>query len=167
MSPVVERMRSLGTTRWMPFDARTSSRAHRSALGSSVHTPVALTTRPRPDLVLVAALDVGHPRPDDPLALSRRNPTTRARLADVRAVGGGGPRDGTVPRVVDLGVVVLQRADQGVLLERRARSAGTPPGQVPVRGQPAVVAGGAWPACRTARRRPRVAPLPPAVCCSG
>ncbi len=44
--PVEELMRSLGTTRWMPLEARTWNwpRSAISPWVSSVHTPVALTT---------------------------------------------------------------------------------------------------------------------------
>lgn len=46
MSPLSEWMRSRGTTRWMPLDARTwiCPRPPTSCWMSSVHTPVALTT---------------------------------------------------------------------------------------------------------------------------
>jgi hypothetical protein len=46
MSPVSELMRSLGTTRWTPFEARTwkRPRSPESFCTSSVHTPVQLTT---------------------------------------------------------------------------------------------------------------------------
>ncbi len=46
MIPDVEWIRSRGTTRWMPLDARTWNwpRSPTMACVSSVHTPVALTT---------------------------------------------------------------------------------------------------------------------------
>lgn len=80
--PVEEWMRSFGTTRWMPLEARTWNcpRSAISAWVSSVHTPVALTTclartSYRPP---VSTSSTRAPTTRSP---SRRNPDTRARLA--------------------------------------------------------------------------------------
>ena len=78
----MEWIRSLGTTRWMPLDARTWNwpRSPISAWVSSVHTPVALTTclarisySPPPSTSCTRAPTTRSP--------SRRKPITRARLA--------------------------------------------------------------------------------------
>lgn len=82
ISPVFEWIRSLGTTRWMPFEARTWNcpLSPISAWVSSVHTPVAFTT-------CLARISYSPPAsPSCTLAPttrspSRRKPTTRARLA--------------------------------------------------------------------------------------
>ncbi len=80
--PVVEWTRSLGTTRWMPLEARTWNRPRSPTMAcvSSVHTPVALTTcrawisySPPPSTSCTRAPTTRSP--------SRRNPVTRARLA--------------------------------------------------------------------------------------
>lgn len=82
ISPLVEWMRSLGTTRWMPLEARTWNwpRSPTMAWVSSVHTPVALTTcwartsySPPPSTSCTRAPTTRSP--------SRMNPVTRARLA--------------------------------------------------------------------------------------
>lgn len=82
MSPVVEWIRSLGTTRWMPLEARTWNwpRSPTIAWVSSVHTPVALT-------ICLARISYSPPpstsrtRAPTTRSPSRRNPVTRARLA--------------------------------------------------------------------------------------
>ncbi len=82
ISPVVEWIRSRGTTRWMPLDARTWNwpRSPTIAWVSSVQTPVALTTclarisySPPPSTSCTLAPTTRSP--------SRRKPVTRARLA--------------------------------------------------------------------------------------
>ena len=80
--PVVDWIRSRGTTRCTPLDARTWN-CPRSAISpcvSSVHTPVALTTwRARTSIVR----PVARSRASTPVTRSpwRRNPVTRTRLA--------------------------------------------------------------------------------------
>ena len=71
------------------------------------------------DLERAAGLEVVHPAPMT-RSPSRRKPDHPGAGRDVRAVRrrGAGEEHG-VPGVVDLRVVVLQRADQGVLAQRR------------------------------------------------
>ncbi len=82
ISPVVEWMRSLGTTRWMPLDARTWNwpRSPIRAWVSSVHTPVAFTIwRARTSYSPPASTSCT--RAPTTRSPSRRKPTTLARLA--------------------------------------------------------------------------------------
>jgi hypothetical protein len=73
----------------------------------------------------------------------RRNPIAATRDGDVRAVGRRRARElHGVPRVVDLGVVVLDGAGQLGLLQRRGDPQRGPSAQVLVPRQAAVVAGG-------------------------
>ena len=107
----------------MPLDARTLNwpRSPTIAWVSSVHTPVALIDLLGLDLELVAVLEVAHPDADDPLPLAQE-PDDARPVGDLRAVGGRGPDDvHRVPGVVDLGVVVLDGADEGVLAQARHR----------------------------------------------
>ena len=97
----------------------TGPRSPASRWVSSVHTPVALTTCGPADVELLAGLQVVHLGADDPFALLEQphDPGPRRARGAVRRGGAG---DGhRVPGVVDLGVVVVQRADQRVLLQRR------------------------------------------------
>lgn len=80
--PVEELIRSFGTTRWMPLEARTWNwpLSPTMAWVSSVHTPVALTIclarisySPPPSTSCTLAPTTRSP--------SRRKPVTRARLA--------------------------------------------------------------------------------------
>ncbi len=80
--PVVEWMRSLGTTRWMPLEARTWNWPRSPTMDwvSSVHTPVAFTT-------CLARISYSPPastsctRAPTTRSPSRRKEVTRARLA--------------------------------------------------------------------------------------
>ncbi len=94
------------------------------------------------DLVLAAALHVLHPGADDPLALAqeRRHPGS---VGGLRAVGRGGAHEVQHEAgVVHLGVVVLQGADQRVLLQAGSDTQGVTTAQVAVHGQaPAVAVG--------------------------
>ena len=76
-------IRSRGTTRWMPLDARTWNwpRSPTSAWVSSVHTPVALTTCLARTSNALAALQVVHPDAGDPLALPQEARRPARRLA--------------------------------------------------------------------------------------
>src|SRR5690606_3191244 len=86
----------------------------------------------RSDADAFSGLHVGDLGPDDPSGLFEESDDTGA-VGHVGPVSGGGAGDEQgVTSVVDLGVVVLQSADQGVLAERRRDRAGTTPGQVPV-----------------------------------
>ena len=95
ISPVVEWMRSLGTTRWMPLDARTWNcpRSPTIAWVSSVHTPVALTTCLARISYSPPALDVLHPGADHALALAQEAGHPRA-VGDLRAVRRGRAHQG-------------------------------------------------------------------------
>ena len=82
ISPVRRSMRSRGTTRWTPLDARTEmdARSCASSWMSSVHTPVAATTwraltsmRPPPSRSCTTAPVTRPP--------SRSRPVTRVRVA--------------------------------------------------------------------------------------
>ncbi len=121
MKPHSERIRSRGTTRWMPLLACTLSEPRPPTISwmSSVQTPAALTT---------TRARISSSRPvsrstradaDDPLALAQEPDDLRAR-GDVGAVRGRRARDGHhEPRVVDLAVVVAHRAVQLLGLEVR------------------------------------------------
>lgn len=82
MSPVVELIRSLGTTRWMPLDARTWNwpRSPTIAWVSSVHTPVAFTIW-RARISYSPPPSTSSTRAPTTRSPSRRNPVTRALLA--------------------------------------------------------------------------------------
>ena len=105
-------IRSRGTTRWMPLDARTWNcpRSPTIAWVMSVQTPVALTTcRARTSI----SVSDSKSRTRTPVTRSpsRRKPTTRARLAHSAPYDcGGAHQRHRVAGVVDLRVVVLDRA---------------------------------------------------------
>ena len=82
INAVEDWMRSFGTTRWMPFDARTLNcpRSATMACVSSVQTPVALITwRARISYVLSCSRSTT--RAPVTRSPSRRKPTTRVRVA--------------------------------------------------------------------------------------
>ena len=134
MSPDSPRMRSRGTTRWMPLLARTWNwpRSPASACVSSVQTPVALTTCWARMWMLVARLLVVDHGADHALALAEQ-PGDPRPVGHVRPVRRGRAGDEhRVPGVVDLAVVVLQGADQRVLAQGRHHAAGAAAGEVAV-----------------------------------
>ncbi len=80
--PASPRMRSRGTTRWMPFEARTWNcpRSPANDCVSSVQTPVALTTcRARTSICLPVSRSATRAPTTRPPSRSRS--TTRARVA--------------------------------------------------------------------------------------
>ena len=106
---------------------------------------------PGPDLEVAAGLEVAGAHADHPLALAQEAGHLGAG-GDVRAVGGGGPGDRDhQPGVVDLAVVVADRAGAASRSAGRARS-----------GRPGAGtgAGAAARPCRTSRASPsrRTAP---------
>ena len=126
ISPASDRIRSRGTTRWMPLLARTWNcpRSPASALGVVGPHAGGVDDLPGPDVERPPRLQVVHLRADDPLALAQQADHPRAEAtcapyaAAVRAMN-------IVCRASSTWrVVVLQRADQRVLLQRRARSGG-------------------------------------------
>ena len=148
MKPHSERIRSLGTTMWMPLLASTSSCARPPIRSwtSSVQTPAALMTT-------LARIS----RSRWPSRSRARTPTTRLAVAqeagdlgagrDVGAVVGGGAGDGHhQPRVVDLAVVVADRAVEVVglmsgairasCLRKTCLCLGTPMSYLPVIAMP-------------------------------
>ncbi len=144
MIPVVERIRSRGTTRWMPFDARTLNwpRSPTMACVSSVQTPVALITCWAWTSNSSSVFQVPYPDADDPFPLAEEADDPGA-ARDGRPVGGGGPHDvHRVTGVVELGVEVLDGAHEGVLAQAGHRTQGLAPGQVTVERQAGAVAGG-------------------------
>src|SRR5690606_17465320 len=94
------------------------------------------------DLVLPAALEVLDPGADDPFTLTEEAGDPRV-VGGLRAVGGGGAHQGGHEAgVVHPRVVVLECADQRVLLQAGRHAQGVTTGQVPVHGQtPAVPPG--------------------------
>ena len=111
MKPHSERIRSRGTTRWMPLLASTSrvSSPPSRRCTSSVHTPGRVDHDPRAHLEVGAALEVGRPYADHPVALAQEAGDAGAG-GDHGTVMGGGPGEGHhQPRVVDLAVVVADR----------------------------------------------------------
>ena len=72
MNPASERIRSRGTTRWMPLDACTCSAPRPPTISwiSSVHTPAALTTTRARTSSSRAVLEVEGAHADHPLALA-------------------------------------------------------------------------------------------------
>ena len=72
MKPASERIRSRGTTRWMPLDACTCSEPRPPTISwiSSVQTPAALTTTRARISRSVPCLEVAGAYADDPLALA-------------------------------------------------------------------------------------------------
>ena len=136
-----------------------------SAWVSSVHTPVALTTclarisySPPPSHVL-------HPGADDPLALAQEADDPGA-VGDLRAVRRRRADQGRhIPGVVHLRVVVLQRPDQGVLLQAGRHPQRVPAREVTVHGQAAAVSARRSTSRRRARRpSPRSSRSQP-LCC--
>ena len=73
ISPVADWIRSRGTTRWMPLDARTWNWPRSPTSAWVVVGPHAggVDDLPGPDLELAAGLQVAHPRAGDPLALAQ------------------------------------------------------------------------------------------------
>ena len=128
----------------MPLEARTWNcpRSPTIAWVSSVHTPVALT-------ICLARISYSPPastsctRAPTTRSPSRRNPVTRARLATFAPYAAAvRTRVATIAGVVHLGVVVLQRPDQRVLLQAGGDAQGVTAAQMAVHGQaPAVPAG--------------------------
>ena len=115
----------------------------------------------RPRLLVV------HHRTDHPLAFAQQ-PDDPRPVGHVRAVRGrGAGEEHGVPRVVDLGVVVLQRADQRVLAQRRHHPQSAVPGEVPVVGHAARPPGEQRERVVERDARARVEPLPPAVLAAG
>ena len=88
-------IRSRGTTRWMPLDARTWNWPRSPTIAWIVVGPHAggVDDLPGPDLELARRSRGRCTRTPTTRSPSRRKPTTRARLAHVRAVGGGRARD--------------------------------------------------------------------------
>ncbi|CAD5955106.1 protein of unknown function [Streptomyces sp. KY70] len=116
-----------------------------------------------PDLVLLATLDVLHERAHHPLALAEEADDPGA-VGDLGAVGGGGADElGDEAGVVHLGVVILQRADQGVLLQRGGDAQGVLAGEVAVDGEAPAVARGDRHRVVERDAGARVEPLPPLV----
>lgn len=114
----------------------------------------------RADLVLPAALHVAHRRADDPLALAQE-PDHPRPVGAVRPVRRGRPHQrGDVPRVVHLGVVVLQGPHQRVLAQRRSHPQGLGARQVAVDRQPAPVPAGEGHGVVQRDAGARVEPLP-------
>jgi hypothetical protein len=96
---------------------------------------------PGPDLDVPVALQVADERAGDPLALPQEPDDPRPG-SDQRPEVRRGPGDvHRVPGVVDLAVVVADRADQGVLAQRRRDLQRPAPGEVAVVRQPAAHAG--------------------------
>ncbi len=115
------------------------------------------------DLEFAALFQVVHSGADDPLALAQEAHHACA-VGHVRAVGGGGAHDRRdVARVVHLGVVVLEGAHQGVLLEAGRDAQRVLAGEVAVGGQAAAVAGGDGHGVVEGDARARVEPLPALV----
>ena len=144
MRPVLDVSRSRGTTRWIPFDARTWNwpRVSASAWVSSVHTPVALmtclarTSKTRPVSRSVTLAPVTR-------SPARRKPFTLTLLAAsapnwaaVRTSGQG------VPGVVHLRVPVLDRAGERIRAQARRLAQRLLAGQVAVVLEPLGGAGG-------------------------
>src|SRR5580704_11093986 len=126
MMPVLEWMRSLGTTRCTPLDARTLMVPRPPTISwmSSVQTPVALTTC---WALISSSVPVSR---SVPLPEEARDLGPRRR---VRAEAGGGAQQRhDVPRVVDLRVPVDDRAGQRRSLERRGELKRRLPGQLAV-----------------------------------
>ena len=119
MIPDSERIRSRGTTRWIPLLAWTLSYAPAAdhLLDLVGPDPGGVDHHPWPGRQLATGLQVARGDPDDPLTLPQEagHPGPRG---DVGAVVGGGPGEHhRVPGVVDLAVVVLHRAGQRVRAE--------------------------------------------------
>ena len=137
MRPESPRMRSRGTTRWMPLLARTWNwpRSPANDCVSSVQTPVALTTCWARMRMLVARLLVVH-HARRPRARPRAgSPVTRARLATCAPYAAAVRAMNIVCRASSTWrVVVLQGAHQRVLAQRRHHPQGAAAGEVAVVG---------------------------------
>ena len=165
ISPVVDWIRSRGTTRWIAL-----GRAHVKLAVLADHLLRLVGPHAGgvddlfgPHLEVATGLEVAHLYAGDPLAVAEEADDACAVCAQ-RAVGGRGPNDGEgVAGVIDLGVVVLDRADERVRAQRRAGLQRGLLGQVPVPGQPARVA--RRPAHRVVEKQAEagVDPLPAAV----
>ena len=139
MKPDSERIRSRGTTRWMPLLAWTLSEPRPPTISwmSSVQTPAALTTtRARTSSSRPVSRST-RADADHPLALAQEARSTLVRVATWAPCDGGGAGDRHhEPRVVDLAVVVADRAVQllgarsgairATCLRKRCRCLGTP-----------------------------------------
>ena len=160
-------MRSRGTTRWMPFDARTWNCAaladHR--LGLVGPDAGGVDDLPGPDLELGVGLEVAHPHAGDPLALAQEpdRPARGWRRARRRRRGGARRPPSCAGR---------RRPGRRSTGSRRrarpcaatARAAGAPRRrQVPVAGQAAGVAGRDGHRVVERHPGPGVEPLPAAV----
>ena len=163
MKPHSLRIRSRGTTRWMPLLASTSSAPaaaeHLLDLVGPHAAGVDHDLGAHLDLAVV--LEVHQPRPDDAVALAQEADHLGAR-GHVGAVRRGGARDvHHQPGVVDLAVVVADRARElvGAQVGRQPRE--LPAEQVLVlRARPSRTCGRPSPCRRTAsaRRRRTAAP---------
>ena len=121
ISPVDDWIRSRGTTRWTPLDARTWNWPRSPTIAWVIVGPDAgrVDHLPGAHLDLGVGLEVADPDAGHPLALAQEADHP-GPVGDQRAVGRGGADHGSgVPGVVDLRVVVLDGADQGVLAQRR------------------------------------------------
>ena len=137
--PVAEWMRSLGTTRWIPFEARTWIRPpladHR--LGVVCPHPRGVDHLFRPNVQIDTALQVAHPGADHSLALTEETHHPRS-IRDRGAVGRRGADQGEgEPRVVDLGIPVLDRPREDVLAQRRHQPQRASPCEVAMVGDAA------------------------------
>ena len=153
--PVSEWIRSFGTSRWMPLEARTWIRPRPAiAWMSSAQTPGGVDDLPAPDLELGARLQVGGPDPDDPFALAEQ-PGDAGRGRDAGAVRGGRPSElHGVPGVVDLRVPVPDRAHERVAAQRRGQRQRRAAGEVLVTREVAGAAEGVVEGQTRRRRRP-------------
>ena len=141
MKPASERIRSRGTTRWMPLDACTLSCAAAADHLLDLVGPDAggVDDDPGPDLEVGAVLEVPGAYADDPLALAEEAGDLDPG-GDVRAVARRGAGDGHhEPGVVDLAVVVADRTGDRLRREVRRDPGDAPAGQVPVLGHAHVV----------------------------
>ncbi len=150
ISPASPVIAERGTTRCTPLQARTRRPAlaggpspeSRSTM-SSLHTPVAATTVRACTSNSVTRLEVPHPYAGD-LARVAEQPDRPGAGDDGRAEARRGPGQGRHQSgVVDLAVVVLDRAGDRVLAQRREAPAGRGAGQVPVQRHPAAPRTGA------------------------
>ena len=160
MSPTVALIRSRGTTRWMPLDARTLELAAAAdhLLDLVGPYPGGVDRLPGPDLDLLAAFQVAD---DDTATRSLpKERVTRALGRDHGAVARGGAGEHhRVPRVVDLRRRSSGRPRRGVPAQagkscERAAAAEVPRGSGRRAGRPSR---------RRARCRSDVRPLPAAV----
>jgi hypothetical protein len=160
--PLWDWIRSRGTTRWVPLLARELPTFPHHRLSLISPDARGVQDLPGTDLQVLTRFEITDPHSGDALALTDETCYARA-VCDQRTVGDSGVnQEHRMARVVDLGVVVVDGADQRVLAHARHQRQRLTLGEVVVARHPA---GGArnrrepvvqrQPGCTYRRSQPR------------